>query len=170
VGTARFRLASVDGTSRPYLLGIGELLDEPLGDPRRVARLADNVRSRFARYLELLQAGSVDRGNEPLDHDAASVADIPSSPAGPAPAAEPLADLEAIAAAIAPRDDPTAFAHVVSALVQAELPLRQRLLEAETTEARLADLDSLLARETSLLARRLGPYAPDPRALSVRRN
>jgi hypothetical protein len=59
---------------------------------------------------------------------------------------------------------------VVAGLLQVELPVRQRLLEAATTEERLADLDALLARETALLGRRLGPFAPDPRLLALRRN
>ena len=79
-------------------------------------------------------------------------------------------ELEEIAALLAPEDDPTALAHVVSGLVQAELPRRQRLLEAATTEDRLADLETLLVREVALLSRRLGPFAPDPRIPSLRRN
>ncbi len=141
IGTRRFRLAGVVADRKPYLVGIGELLDEPLGDAGRVALLAGRVRGRFVDYLQLLQpdAGARER-------------------------------LEEIAARIAPLDDPTLLGHVVAGLVQVELPRQQQLLEAETTEERLADLDALLARETALLARRLGPFAPDPRILPQRLN
>jgi len=54
--------------------------------------------------------------------------------------------------------------------VEAELPRRQRLLEAETAEDRLAELDALLAREIALLARRLAPYVADPRLEARRGN
>jgi len=80
------------------------------------------------------------------------------------------ARLEAVTERIAPRGDPTTLAHVVAGLLQVELPRRQHLLEAATTEERLEDLADLLDREVALLARQLGPYAPDPRLLALRRN
>ncbi|HYN48145.1 MAG TPA: LON peptidase substrate-binding domain-containing protein [Candidatus Nanopelagicales bacterium] len=136
MGTTRFHVERVEGSPTPYLVGIGDVLPELLGDPARVVRLAARVRSRFVRYLKLLQ----------LDEEGE------------------------IAALIAPRDDPVALGHIVSGLVQVDLPRRQQLLEASTTEERLADLDRLLARETALLSRRLAPHALDPRLLELRRN
>jgi uncharacterized protein len=172
IGTRRFRLADVVTDRAPYLVGIGELLDESLGDPEQVARLAARVRARFVRYLELLQPDEDDGEVEPDGRadDAIAPTDADEAPRVPGAAGSTRARLEEIAARIAPRDDPTLLAHVVAGLVQVELPRRQQLLEAATTEDRLADLDALLARETALLARRLGPYAPDPRLFTLRRN
>ena len=167
IGTARFRLTGVDATRKPYLVGTGELLPEPLGDPVRVARLAARVRSRFVRYLELLQPEgddeTPDEGVDPADADDAEPRDAERATS----ARERLVE---VAARLAPPDDPTTLGHVVSGLVQAELPRRQELLEAATTEDRLAGLDALLAREVALLARRLAPYGPDPRLAPLRRN
>ncbi len=187
VGTARFRLTGVIGDRKPYLVGIGELLPEIPGDAERSARLARRVRSRFVRYLELLQPGgdeetgeidAGDGGDEetgagggelgPDDRPAAS--DDVDAPADPDRASTGPLDLEEIATRLAPLDDPTALAHVVSGLVQAELPRRQQLLEAPSTEERLADLDALLGREIALLSRRLAPYVPDSRLATLRRN
>ncbi|MCU0477295.1 MAG: LON peptidase substrate-binding domain-containing protein [Chloroflexi bacterium] len=157
IGTARFRLTGVLGDREPYLIGIGDLLPDLPGDAERSARLARRVRSRFVRYLQLLQPEADGEGdaNAPADPDRASAS---------------LADLEEIAARLAPPDDPTTLAHIVSGLVQAELPRRQRLLEASSTEERLADLDALLGREIALLSRRLAPFVPDPRHSILHRN
>ncbi len=192
VGTARFLLTEVIGDREPYLVGIGEPLPEVPGDKERSARLARRVRSRFVRYLQLLQPEEDEDGGVggdavtdetvPGEGDAAPDATPDTPPVGPdgaddaAPDVDPdsaaaaLADLEEIAARLAPPDDPTALAHVVSGLIQAELPRRQQLLEASSTEERLADLDALLGREIALLSRRLAPYAPDPRLSALRRN
>jgi Lon protease-like protein len=181
IGTRRFRLAEVDADRKPYLVGIGELLDEPLGDPDRVARLAARVRRRFLAYLELLQpdGDAADDEDEAADDEAApgsadapddrpADVDAPGVARSPGPGAR--ARLEAIVDRLAPRDDPTLLGHVVAGLLQVELPRRQRLLEAASTEERLADLVGLLDRETRLLARRLGPFDPDPRLFALRRN
>ena len=161
IGTARFRLTGVLGDREPYLVGIGDLLPDFPGDAERSARLARRVRSRFVRYLQLLQP----EADAPVDPDRAS-----DAPVDPHRASASLADLEEIAARLAPPDDPATLAHVVSGLVQAELPRRQRLLEASSTEERLADLDALLGREIALLSRRLAPYVPDPRLSTLHRN
>lgn len=169
LGGARFRLSEVVADRKPYLVGVAEPLPEVLGDPERTALLARAVRARFVRYLALLQPG--DEGDDQATGLVEwAVAGDEASPDDPAEADTIGARLEDVAALLAPLDDPTSLAHVVSGLVQAELPRRQRLLEAATTEERLADLDSLLAREVALLSRRLGPYAPDPRLPTLRRN
>ena len=62
-------------------------------------------------------------------------------------------------------DDPTVLSYLLSGIVQVELPRRQRLLEAETTEERLRELVALLDREVLLLGERLRYFAPDPRTL-----
>ncbi len=62
-------------------------------------------------------------------------------------------------------DDPTVLSYLLSGIVQAELPLRQALLEAATTVERLEALIRLLDREILLLTNRLRLFAPDPRLL-----
>ncbi len=62
-------------------------------------------------------------------------------------------------------DDPTVLSYLLSGIVQAELPLRQALLEAATTVQRLEALIRLLDREILLLTNRLRLFAPDPRLL-----
>jgi hypothetical protein len=59
---------------------------------------------------------------------------------------------------------------LLSGIVELDLPRRQALLEAETTEARLADLAALLRREVAYLEQRLRILTPDPRLLALRRN
>jgi len=176
IGTARFRLTGVLGDREPYLVGIGELLPEVLGDAERSARLARRVRSRFVRYLQLLQPEADDVAGGDAGVDARDTAPTPAgaddagASVNPDRASAAMAELEEIAARLAPPDDPTTLAHVVSGLVQAELPRRQQLLEASSTEERLADLDALLGREIALLSRRLAPYVPDPRLSALHRN
>ena len=60
-------------------------------------------------------------------------------------------------------EDPTALSYVLSGLIQVELPSRQRLLEAATTELRLRRLEGLLGREIDLLNRDLKPLVVDAR-------
>jgi len=176
MGTKRFRVERVEGDWKPYLVGIGDLLPELIGDPARVALLAARVRSRFVRYLELLQvddedaaAGDGDPGT-PGRADSGARNPGPASPVDPDPAAATLARLEEIVALIAPRDDPVGLGHIVSGLVQVQLARRQGLLEASTTEERLADLDTILASEAALLSRGLAPHALDLRLLALHRN
>ena len=59
-------------------------------------------------------------------------------------------------------DDPTVLSYLLSGIVQAELPLRQALLEAATTVERLEALVRLLDREIFMLTHRLRLFAPDP--------
>jgi hypothetical protein len=62
------------------------------------------------------------------------------------------------------------LSYLLAGIIQVELPRRQALLEAETTEARLFALGRLLDRELPLLARRLRVWSADPRMLAIRRN
>lgn len=62
-------------------------------------------------------------------------------------------------------DDPTVLSHLLSGIVQVELPRRQALLEAETTVERLEGLIHLLDREIMLLSGRLRLFTPDLRTL-----
>ena len=59
-------------------------------------------------------------------------------------------------------DDPTVLSYLISGIVQAELPIRQELLEAATTVERLEALTRLLDREVFLLTHRLRLFTPDP--------
>ena len=52
-----------------------------------------------------------------------------------------------------------------AALPEAVARTRQALLEADSAEARLRDLDHLLDRELSLLDKRLAPFQADRRTL-----
>ena len=67
-------------------------------------------------------------------------------------------------------EDPTALSYVLSGLIQVELPSRQRLLEAATTELRLRRLEGLLGREIDLLNRDLKPLVVDARGAEGRKN
>ncbi|HVQ22952.1 MAG TPA: hypothetical protein VMT36_06740, partial [Candidatus Saccharimonadia bacterium] len=67
-------------------------------------------------------------------------------------------------------EDPTAISYVLSGLIQVELPSRQRLLEAATTELRLRRLEGLLGREIDLLNRDLKPLVIDARGAVGRLN
>ena len=65
-------------------------------------------------------------------------------------------------------DDPTTLSYLLAGIIQIELPRRQALLEAETTDERLRDLLVLIDRETMLLRRRLRAYVPTAAALGRR--
>ena len=67
-------------------------------------------------------------------------------------------------------DDPTVISYLLSGIVQVELPLRQSLLEADTTEERLAALSEVIEREIGLLGRRLRTFTPDASLGAGRRN
>jgi Lon protease-like protein len=67
-------------------------------------------------------------------------------------------------------EDPTALSYVLSGLIQVELPSRQRLLEAATTELRLRRLEGLLGREIDLLNRDLKPLVVDAAGAEGRKN
>jgi len=67
-------------------------------------------------------------------------------------------------------DDPTTLSYLLSGIIQVELPTRQSLLEADTTEDRLRDLLGLIDRETFLLRRRLRAFTPTPERLGPRRS
>lgn len=122
-GSRRFRLHAVDD-SLPYLRGEVTWLEDALGDEATVPGLAQAVARRFRGYQALL-------GGEPAateGEDAVEAADDTELP-----------------------DDPTVLSYLVSAAMLLDLGDRQRLLASPTTEARLARLNSLLAREDALI-------------------
>ncbi len=80
------------------------------------------------------------------------------------------AQLEAAAERLVIPDDPTTLSYVLSGIIQVDPRGRQRLLEADTTEGRLAALDALIERELWMLRRRLRWFAPEMPVPAVRRN
>jgi hypothetical protein len=67
-------------------------------------------------------------------------------------------------------DDPTTLSHLLTGIIQVELPRRQALLEAATTEERLRALLILIDREVMLLGRRWRAFVPGPAGLGPRRS
>ncbi len=176
--TGRFAIESVDTMKAPYLVADVTPLDDEVGDESRAERLSAAAIRRFVRYLELMRA---------RDGETTEVLDIQvelDAPAGLAGATDsddeddtfaPVSngpsedddddDGDEDATELTIPDDPTVLSYLLSGIVQVELPRRQRLLEAETTEERLQELVALLDREVLLLGERLRYFAPDPRTL-----
>ena len=184
--TGRFAIESVDVERAPYLVADVTPLDDEVGDEARAERLAASAIRRFVRYLELLRTREGESG-EALDIrvelDAApGTTPGPASGEGVAPenvaevGIQPTAPIEAedeeagTVTSLAIPDDPTVLSHLLSGIVQVELPRRQRLLEAETTVDRLEELIRLLDREVLLLSRRLRLFTAESRILAVRRS
>jgi Lon protease-like protein len=80
------------------------------------------------------------------------------------------AQLEEAARRLIIPEDPTVLSYLLSGIIQVDAAGRQRLLEADTTEKRLAALDGLIERELWMLRRRLRFFGPDGRIDPVRRN
>jgi uncharacterized protein len=181
VGTGRFSIEEVDLVTEPYLVGRVARLGEAIGDTARASDLADRVMRRFVRYLQLLQ---------PQDGETAEEIDVRVEVETEMEAEEESArlsameeveevielggeardeELERTAQRLIIPDDPTTLSYLLSGIIQVELPRRQALLEATTTEERLAALDQLIGREIGLLGRRLRAFMTD-RAEPVRRN
>jgi uncharacterized protein len=174
-GTGRFAIESVDAGSEPYLVAEVTPLDDDVGDESRAERLAASAIRRFVRYLELMRA---------RDGETAEVLDIrveletgddedEEVPSDDEPVVTEVVgavgddeqDEAPTARDLVIPDDPTVLSYLLSGIVQAELPRRQALLEAETTVERLEALIRLLDREVMLLTSRLRLFSPDPRML-----
>ena len=164
VGTTRFSIDSVAVGRESYLVGKVELLPEVVEDPDGARAMADRLSERFVDYLRLLRPAD---GEDSTGMDVqveVEVREVPTDEAG-AGDGPPGATREPVIP-----EDPTALSYLLSGIIQVELPRRQALLEAKTTEARLTDLGHLLDRELPLLARRLRVWSADPRMLAIRRN
>lgn len=170
--TGRFAIESVDTSEEPYLVAQVTPLDDDLGDEARAERLSALAIRRFVRYLDLIRARdgetieALDIRVEieaPDDDDAETMA--AAGPAEDVSPASPQAERPVTRRDLTIPDDPTVLSYLLSGIVQAELPRRQGLLEAPTTEERLEALIALLDREIALLAGRLRWFAPDPREL-----
>jgi len=172
--TGRFAIDSVDLARAPYMVADVTPLEDEVGDESRAERLAASAIRRFVRYLELMRIREGETG-EALDIrvelDSSTIEDDadPDAAGDEEPEADPdLGDagvVERTTTSLTIPDDPTVLSHLLSGIVQVELPHRQRLLEAPTTVARLEELISLLDREVLLLSRRLRLFAIDPRVV-----
>jgi len=172
--TGRFAIESVDTMKAPYLVADVTPLDDEVGDESRAERLSAAAIRRFVRYLELMRARDGET-TEVLDIQVELDAPADSEDADDVLGARSVAgdddeddegDDGDGATDLTIPDDPTVLSYLLSGIVQVELPRRQRLLEAETTEERLEELVALLDREVLLLGERLRYFAPDPRTLA----
>jgi uncharacterized protein len=168
--TGRFAIDRVDMVRAPYLVADVTQLEDEVGDEQRAERLAASAIRRFVRYLGLMRIGDGETGEaldirveldtDPTAREAIeepSIAVDPGSTIGEGRPTKPGTTSLAIP------DDPTVLSHLLSGIVQIELPRRQRLLEAATTVERLEGLITLLDREVLLLARRLRLFSPGSR-------
>jgi Lon protease-like protein len=154
VGTGRFAIDAVDTEREPYLTATVTELGDELGDAERAGRLANRAMRRFVTYLRLLRPQEGETGEE---IDVRVEVDAMADTADPEEAA-PIEATEEPGGArrrLLIPDDPTVLSYLLAGILQIELPRRQALLEAETTEERLELLDALLDRELWLLRRRL---------------
>ena len=195
--TGRFAIDAVDQDREPYLVADVTPLQDEVGDEARAERLAASAIRRFVRYLDLLRAregetsevldirvevDSVDvedsEANEIVFDDVApddaSVGEVAAAAGDDDDDEEEAEDSRSSAGRrrdLVIPDDPTVLSHLLSGIVQIELPRRQALLEARTTTERLEGLIRILDRELLLLAGRLRLFAPDPRlARGLRRS
>jgi Lon protease-like protein len=196
--TGRFAIDAVDQDREPYLVADVTPLRDEVGDEARAERLAASAIRRFVRYLDLLRAREGET-SEVLDIrvevDSVDVEETEPNEIvfdDVAPDDAPVGELAAAAddddddeeepagsrasgtgrrKDLVIPDDPTVLSHLLSGIVQIELPRRQALLEARTTTERLEGLIRILDRELLLLAGRLRLFAPDPRlARGLRRS
>jgi hypothetical protein len=196
VGTKRFAITDVATDRQPYLVAEATVIDDEIGDEDAARRLANTATRRFVHYLELLQPREGETADEidvrvevetenvmpgEDDPDAAerratgmdfglsaeidpeSMAETEDADSGE------VSGLPVERRVIIP-DDPTTLSYLLSGIIQVELPTRQALLEADTTEDRLRDLLGLIDRETFLLRRRLRAFTPTPGVLGPRRS
>ena len=169
VGTGRFVVREVIADREPYLVGEVEELGDSLGDSEAAEELVGRVTRRFVDYLRLLQprdgedAEPIDVQVEvevPDDADDEEPEVVETSGGGPAE----------LAAALHIPDDPSQLSFLLTGIVQIDPATRQALLEADSAEARLRDLDLLLDRELALLDKRLAPFQADRRTLLASAN
>ncbi len=196
VGTKRFAITDVTTDRQPYLVAEATVIDDEVGDEDAARRLANTATRRFVHYLELLQpregetADEIDVRVEVETENVMPGEDDPdaaerratgmdfglSAEVDPESMAETddadsgeVSGLPVERRVIIP-DDPTTLSYLLSGIIQVELPTRQALLEADTTEERLRNLLGLIDRETFLLRRRLRAFTPTPGVLGPRRS
>ncbi len=173
VGAGRFSIETVHAGLEPYLVAEVRQLDDAVGDVDTAEALVQRVTRRFVEYLRLLQPRDGESG-PPLD-----VQVEVEAPDEPAPGDSPDELLERVgadrmnaesdvAASLRIPEDPSLLSFLLTGIVQIGPRRKQALLEADSAEDRLRDLDRLLDAELALLRLRLAPYLPDPRSLTGR--
>jgi uncharacterized protein len=174
VGTGRFAVEEVTVGDRPYILAEATLLDDEVADPDEARRLANLATRRFVRYLELLQprdgesTEEIDISVEVETEDTAEGEEASGAMAETIGEVEVEQGDETVRRRVVIPDDPTTLSYLLAGIIQIELPRRQALLEADTTDERLRDLLDLIDRETFLLRRRLRAFIPTPASLGKR--
>jgi hypothetical protein len=174
VGTGRFAVEEVTVGDRPYILAEATLLDDEVADPDEARRLANLATRRFVRYLELLQPRDGESTEEIDISVEVETEDTAEGEEAAGPMAETIGEVEVeqgdetVRRRVVIPDDPTTLSYLLAGIIQIELPRRQALLEAETTDERLRDLLDLIDRETFLLRRRLRAFIPTPASLGKR--
>jgi len=184
VGTRRFGIRQVLDGRGPYLVADVEILDETVDDPATAQALATRATHHFVTYLELLRPRSGETSEEidvrieveTEDDDDEEDDDGDEEAAGEG--GKDTAPGELASADNEPRrrrrvlipDDPTVLSHLLTGILQIELPRRQALLELASTEDRLRALLALIDREILLLRRRLRAFTPDSRVAGPRRS
>lgn len=177
VGTKRFVIERVAVGDKAYFVAEASEVDDVVADEAVARRLANRATRRFVRYLELLQARTGETAEavdvrvevETEDVSPAGAADVGGGddPAGTEPSM--LAGEGSERRVVIP-EDPTILSHLLAGIIQVELPRRQALLEAATTEDRLRELLVLIEREILLLRRRWRAFVPGPQGLGPRRS
>jgi Lon protease-like protein len=170
VGTGRFAIEDVIVGEESYLVADAIVLDDEVGDVDEARELANRATRRFVRYLELLQPRDGETSEEiDIRVEVETEDAMPPGPPGETPDRPTFGDPASERRVIIP-DDPTTLSYLLAGIIQVELPRRQALLEADTTEDRLRDLLALIGRETFLLRRRLAAFTPMPEGLGPRRS
>jgi Lon protease-like protein len=189
VGTRRFRIRSILDGRGPYLVADVEILEETVDDPARAQELANRATRRFVSYLELLRPRSGETSEEidvRIEVETEAEDEGPEEDDGEAEDGEgsrqedgdePTSDAAEHAheerrhrRRVLIPDDPTVLSHLLTGILQIELPRRQALLELRSTEERLVALLDLIDREIFLLGRRLRAFTPDSRVAGPRRS
>jgi Lon protease-like protein len=166
VGTMRFTIERVSVGDEGYFVAQVSELDEVVEDEDAARALANRATRRFVRYLELLQPRAGETADE-IDIRVEVETEDVSPPSAEADEASLVG--EGSERRVVIPDDPTTLSHLLTGIIQVELPRRQALLEAATTEERLRALLILIDREVMLLGRRWRAFVPGPAGLGPRR-
>jgi uncharacterized protein len=168
VGVGRFVVREVLPDVAPYLVAEVEALGDDVGDEPVAEVLVERVTRRFVDYLRLLQPRDGEAA-EPIDVQVE--VEVPDrDDEDPEEVSVPGGGPAELAAALHIPDDPSQLSFLLTGIVQVEPDRKQALLEAASAEERLRELDALLDRELSLLARRLAPFTLDRRSMLQRAN
>jgi uncharacterized protein len=181
IGTGRFRVEEVFADRETYLVARVDPVAERVTNEPRARRLSRLVTRRFVRYVARVREVAAE---DDRDEEEGAAEDLPlligptEDEVGPDEPGQALRADEVMAADeaseplahLAMPADPTLISHLLAGIVELDLPHRQALLEADTTDERLVDLANVLAREIAYLEQRLRVFAPNPGELAARRN